>query len=201
MARLASDPDMTPEKLRTAAALNVLLAGTPILYYGQELGMRGALRDEYKTDEKDIGNREAFEWNAKVESKPHALWYRGPGSYWTQKFARDDDGISVAEQSDDPASLLNFYRRLFALRREHAALRMGAQTIVDSAPGLLVIECAGDNERLRIVANLGAEPATYRPSDAGAIDAAIDLLGRARTDAGGFVLAPYQTAVFKRDKP
>ena len=68
MNRLASDPGMTPEKLRTAAALNVLLAGTPILYYGQEIGMRGALRDDYKTDEKDIGNREAFEWEAKVES-------------------------------------------------------------------------------------------------------------------------------------
>jgi len=195
MARLASDPEMTPEKLRTAAALNVLLAGTPILYYGQELGMRGALRDEYKTDEKDIGNREAFEWEAKVESKPHALWYRGPGSYWTQKFARDDDGISVAEQDDDPDSLLNFYRRLFALRREHAALRTGTQTVVDSAPGLLVVERAAGAQRLRIVANLGAQPATYRLANFGETSDTVDLLGRARIDAGGVVLAPFQTAV------
>jgi alpha-amylase len=195
MARLASDPGMTPEKLRTAAVLDVLLAGTPILYYGQELGMRGALRDEYRTDEKDIGNREAFEWNAKVESKPHALWYRGPGSYWTQRFARDDDGISVVEQDGDPDSLLNFYRRLFALRRGHAALRMGAQAIVDSAPGLLIVERANGEERLRIVANLGGQPVTYRPADSGASGVAIDLLGRARSDAGSVHLAPYQTAV------
>ena len=199
MARLASDPGMTPEKLRTAAALNVLLAGTPILYYGQELGMRGALRDEYRTDEKDIGNREAFEWKARVESEPHALWYRGPGSYWTQKFARDDDGVSVAEQDGDPASLLNFYRRLFALRREQPALRMGMQTVIDAAPGLLVVERTGDGERLRIVSNLGAEQVTYRPADARATDAMFDLLGRARIDTGGVILAPYQTAVFAGD--
>src|SRR3546814_987297 len=68
MNRVASDEGMTPARLRTAAALAMLLKGTPPIYYGQELGMRGKQRPEYKTDEKDIGPREAFEWEADVNA-------------------------------------------------------------------------------------------------------------------------------------
>ena len=188
MNRLASDPGITPEKLRTAAALGVLLEGTPILYYGQEIGMRGALREHYKTDEKDIGNREAFEWEAKVEAPIHANWYRDTRDFWTEKFSRDDDGISVAEQDADPDSLLNFYRKLLALRRQHPALAAGSQTVIDSAPGLLVVERASGGERLRLVANLSAQPATYATT-------ASDLLGRAHGDGQMLRLAPYQLAL------
>ncbi|HVI06136.1 MAG TPA: alpha-amylase family glycosyl hydrolase, partial [Sphingomicrobium sp.] len=40
MGRIASDPGITPDKLRTAATLMITLLGTPSIYYGQELGMR-----------------------------------------------------------------------------------------------------------------------------------------------------------------
>ncbi len=192
MNRLASDPGMTPEKLRTAAALGILLHGTPILYYGQELGMRGAQRNEYKTDEKDIGTREAFEWEAKVESPGHALWYRGPGGYWTERFARDDDGISVAEQAPDPTSLLNFYRRLLTLRRQHPALGQGTQTVLDSAPDLLVVERSHGTQRLRIVANLSDRAVDYRTEGI-----AVALLGRAHGAGNTLTLAPYQLVLLR----
>ena len=78
MPRIASDPGITPEKLRTAATLAMLLKSTPLIYYGQELGMRGIQRPEYKSDEKDIGTREAFEWSAKIEAQGEATWYKGP---------------------------------------------------------------------------------------------------------------------------
>ena len=44
MPRIASDKGMSPEKLRTAATLGTLLKGVPLIYYGQELGMRGEAR-------------------------------------------------------------------------------------------------------------------------------------------------------------
>jgi glycosidase len=110
MSRIASDPGITPEKLRTAATLMVLLKGTPSIYYGQELGMRGKPFDQFKSDEREIGMREAFEWSAKVEAPGEAIWYKGPKAYWTERYARDDDGVSVAEQERDPKSLLNHYR-------------------------------------------------------------------------------------------
>ncbi len=190
VSRIASDPGITPEKLRTAATLVVTLKGVPSIYYGQELGMRGKSRDEYKSDEKDIGNREAFEWSAKTEARGQANWYKGPKAYWTERFARDDDGVSVAEEDGDPSSLLNHYRKLLKLRATHPTLRSGAQHVLATNGNILDVERTGGGERLLIVANLSEQPADYVVSGR-------DLLTGERV-AGTLHLGPYQTTVISR---
>lgn len=188
VSRIASDPGITPEKLRSAAALVFLLRGTPILYYGQELGMRGQKDAGYRTDESDIPVREAFKWAA-VDSAPgQAIWYRRPGErYWDQRYARDHDGISVEEQEDRPESLLNHYRRLAGLRRAHTALVTGEQAVVDSDARLLIVERSSADQRLVIVSNLSAEAVEY----AGPGSSGPDLI-----DGGTATLRPWQTALF-----
>jgi alpha-amylase len=189
MQRIASDPEITPEKLRTAATLVTMLKGTPLIYYGQELGMRGALRPEYKSDEKDIGDREAFEWRAKTEAAGQANWYKGPKSYWTKRYAKDDDGVSVAEEDSDPHSLLNHYRKLLALRRTRPALG-GDQHVLNSPASILAVERSAGGERLLIVANLSEQPASYRVSGR-------DLLSGGRV-AENLHLKPYESTVIRR---
>jgi len=189
MQRIASDPGITPEKLRTAATLVALLKGTPLIYYGQELGMRGKPRPQYKSDEKDIGDREAFEWSASTEAPGQANWYKGPKTYWTRRFAKDHDGVSVAEENGDPGSLLNLYRKLLALRRAHPAITDGAQDLIDSPPNLLVVQRSKGPERLLIVANLSSRPATYRVNGRDPL-AKADIKGILR-------LAAYQSRVVK----
>jgi alpha-amylase len=188
MPRIASDPGITPEKLRTAATLAMLLNGPPLIYYGQELGMRGLQRPEYKSDEKDIGTREAFKWSAKVEAPGQANWYKGSKSYWTERFAKDDDAISVAEENGDPASLLNHYRRLLKLRAAHAALRNGAQRVMPGSGTILVVERAGGGERLLIIANLSDKATEYLVSGR-------DLL--TGSPVRGVHLKPFQTTVIR----
>lgn len=188
VSRIASDPLITPEKLRTAAALTFFLRGTPILYYGQELGMRGATDAGYEDDQNAIPLREAFKWSATDAAPTQALWYRRGGErYWDQRYARDHDGVSVEEQDNRPESLLNRYRRLAGLRRSHAALRNGTQVIHDSAPSLLVVERSGGGERMMIVANLSATPVTYDGPGA----TSPDLIA-----GGGARLRAWQTALF-----
>ena len=189
MARIASDPGITPDKLRTAATLMTMLKGTPSIYYGQELGMRGTPRDEYKSDEREIGMREAFRWSAAVEAPGQANWYKGPKGYWTNRFARDGDGISVAEEARNPSSLLNHYRRLLKLRATHPALRTGDQQILPSADDILAIERAGGGERLLIVANLSNRAADYSVSGT-------NLLSDARL-RGRLRLGAFETAVIR----
>jgi glycosidase len=188
MQRIASDSGITAEKLRTAATLVTMLDGTPLIYYGQELGMRGALRPEYKSDEKDIGDREAFEWSAKTEAAGQANWYKGPKSYWTERFAKDDDQVSVAEEDRDPNSLLNHYRKLLALRRTHPAIT-GDQHVLDSPPSILAVERSADGERLLIVADLSEKPASYRVSGR-------DLLS-GRLVTGDLHLKPFESTVIR----
>lgn len=189
MQRIASDPRMTPEKLRTAAVLVTALKGTPLIYYGQELGMRGAMRPEYKSDEKDIGDREAFEWKARTEAPGQANWYRSKKTYWTERFAKDNDGISVEEEDANPGSLLNHYRRLLKLRATHPALQSKNQRVLSNSGDILAIERDAGGERLLILANLSNRPAMYRVSG-------FDLLDhRSVVDPR---LRPYQATIIKR---
>lgn len=185
--RIASDDAMTPQRLRTAAALSLLLQGTPLIYYGQELGMKGKQRPEYKSDEKDIGDREAFKWSAKDEAPGQANWYKGSKTYWTQRFARDNDGISVQEEDHDRGSLLNFYRRLIQLRKTHSALVRGSQRIIPSPDDILAIERSDGAERIEIISNLSSRPAQF------SVTGRDLLLGKAVS--GKLLLQPYETRV------
>lgn len=190
MPRIASDPGITPEKLRAAATLMIALKGVPSIYYGQELGMRGKPRDEYKSDERDIGDREAFEWSVKTEAPGQANWYKGPKSYWTERFARDNDGISVAEEDHNPTSLLNHYRRLLALRKSHRALRSDEQRVLPAGSDILVVERAAAGEDLLIVVNLSPDAANYPTSGR-------DLLS-GKLVRGTLRLAPYEATIVQR---
>ncbi|MBC2651312.1 DUF3459 domain-containing protein [Novosphingobium flavum] len=189
IARTASDPGIDAEKLRTAAALVFFLKGTPILYQGQELGMRGVRDTGYTSDEAEIPLREAFKWAATDAAAGQATWYRRPGErYWDQRNARDHDGGSVAEQSGRAGSLLEHYRRLARLRQRHVALRRGDQTVIDSAPDLLAVRRRLAGESFVLVANLSARDAVYT----GPGSDRPDLLGGAK----GARLQPWQTALF-----
>ncbi len=189
MPRTASDPGMTSEKLLTAATLSIALQGTPLIYYGQEIGMRGKARDEYKSDEKDIGNREAFEWSARTDTPGQANWYKGPKNYWTQRFAKDNDGISVAEEQGDPSSLLNHYHRLLKLRAANPALRSGDQRILPSGSDILAVERSSDGEHLLILANLSNHAASFRASGR-------DLLSGNRI-SGELNLRPFEATIVR----
>jgi glycosidase len=189
LSRIASDPGITPEKLRTAAALVFLLKGTPILYYGQELGMRGAMDAGYPTDENHIPVREAFKWSATDAAPGQALWYKRPGErYWDQRYARDHDGVSVEEEDGKPGSFLNHYRALSALRAAHPALVRGTQRVLAAPDGILAVERQVDGERLAIIANLTGRTAEV-PALAGE---GPDLISGTRT-----ALRPWQTALYR----
>ncbi len=130
MNRFASEMEGDPRKERIGAALNLLLEGTPLIYYGQEIGMKGRQNKTWGTDANDIPVREAFEWTRRADTAGTAAWYRNTGAWWTDRYAKDDDGVSVEEEARDPASLLSFYRRLLALRRTRPELVSGDERVV-----------------------------------------------------------------------
>jgi glycosidase len=134
MNRFASEMEDDLRKEKIGAALNILLQGTPLIYYGQEIGMNGRQNKSWGTDANDIPVREAFEWTRQSENTGLATWYRGRGTdaWWTNRYAKDSDGISVEEEERDSTSLLSFYRRLLKLRRERPELGSGEQRFLQS---------------------------------------------------------------------
>ena len=118
------------EIAKLMAALYLTLRGTPILYYGEELGMTNndPIRKEDVKDPMGItgwpgykgrdGERTPMQWS----DGPNAGFTRGtpwlpiPSTY--KKY-------NVESESKDPNSILQFYRHLLALRHQDRALLDG----------------------------------------------------------------------------
>ena len=67
--------------------------------------------------------------------------------------------LSVANQTDDPQSVLNFTREAVRLRQNSTVLREGDLEIIESG-GLLVLERTHAGQKLNVIVNLTDEPLT-----------------------------------------
>ncbi len=153
-------------KARIGALLILTLRGTPILYYGEEIGMRQASIAKHEMQDPLMklawpisnflpqlqrdGCRTPMQW---THREPFAGFSRVQP--WL-KMAPGVEEANVEKQVRDSSSLLNFYRRLIALRKQHAVLRVGGQILLKSPhPDILAYKrTLGDTEAL-VLLNFG----------------------------------------------
>jgi maltose alpha-D-glucosyltransferase/alpha-amylase len=118
--RLAPLLENDRRKIELLNALLLSMPGTPVLYYGDELGMG----DNYYLGDRD-GVRTPMQWSADrnggfSRADPQRL-YLPPimdANYGYQ-------AINVEAQQRDPSSLLNWTRRMIQVRKSHAAFGRG----------------------------------------------------------------------------
>lgn len=147
-------------KARAAAAISLLVQGEPLIHYGQEIGMRGATRKGTMSDGAHVPLREAFRWKADLDAPGSATWYRGIETLWDDRYNRGHDEFSVEEEDARPDSLLNWYRRLLALRRDRAELRRGEQRLpCDDAGTVLCVLREDGAARTLLLVNLSGNSA------------------------------------------
>ena len=120
---------------QAAAAILLTVRGTPILYYGQEIGMvdnedipaekiqdKIVIRSEtQESPESRDGARTPMQWNDSVNAgfsfgKDTKTWLPVHQNY---------KEVNVAKELKDPNSILNFYRQLIKARKNNEALRIG----------------------------------------------------------------------------
>jgi glycosidase len=185
-------------KQKLAAALQLLMGGIPSIYNGQEIGMKGVgANGAYGNgDGNDIPRREAFEWYKTVEGKGMTLWYKDSGIWWTKTNLKSGDGISVEEQSKDPQSLYNLYKKLLSLRAKHEALSAGAFAHLQNGNDQVFsfVRKSG-NAVMVIAANLSAS--SQRVVFSKSLGKLKPIEGWVREVDGGFELAPYQFIVWE----
>jgi len=153
-------------RLRLAWSLLFALPGTPIVFYGDEIGMgeNPAIEDRYAV-------RSPMQWSADRH-----------GGFTTAKepvrpITDGDFGpehVNVHDQRRDPDSLLHFLQHLILSRRERPEFGWGSVTLIESeAPSLLCHRCDWQGSTVVAVHNLAdaeAQATLELGADACAVD-------------------------------
>ncbi|CNM12856.1 trehalose synthase [Mycobacterium tuberculosis] len=155
--RLAPLLDNDRNQIELFTALLLSLPGSPVLYYGDEIGMG----DVIWLGDRD-GVRIPMQWtpdrNAGFSTANPGRLYLPP----SQDPVYGYQAVNVEAQRDTSTSLLNFTRTMLAVRRRHPAFAVGAfQELGGSNPSVLayVRQVAGDDgDTVLCVNNLSRFP-------------------------------------------
>jgi maltose alpha-D-glucosyltransferase/alpha-amylase len=123
--RLAPLMQNDRRKIELMNSLLLSMPGTPILYYGDEVGMG----DNYYLGDRD-GVRTPMQWS----SDRNAGFSRADPQQLYLPVILDPvygyQAINVEGESRDPSSLLNWTRRMIAVRKEHPAFGRGTTLLL-----------------------------------------------------------------------
>lgn len=136
---------------RLAAASNLLLAGTPFIYYGEEIGMSGATKLQG-----DPRLRTPMSWTG---DKANGGFTSGkPYRPLSSNVAKNN--VAAAQAAED--SLLGFYKSVIALRKSRESLMRGKHERVVASGRILSTQRVLPNERSVVVFNYGSKDATAK---------------------------------------
>ena len=182
VSRFLPDYAQNPTGTKMLGTISVLLRGIPFIYQGQEIGMQNAVWntvdeyndintiDQYHTA-RDAGltDKEALEACSRL-SRDNA---RTPMQWNTQENAGFTTGtpwlkvndnyteINVETQDTDPDSVLNYYRKLIALRKSPAYKEVFAYgeflPVYQNTSSVMAYYRKTENQRILITANFGKE--------------------------------------------
>jgi len=146
------------------------LPGSPILYYGDEIGMG----DDISLPDRD-GVRTPMQWDGSLHAG-----FTGSGVDAAAVYppivaaeAYRPEQVNVAAQRADPGSLLNWVRSMLAVRREHPEMGRGTFEILEHDNDAVLAFVRGMGSRATLVAvNVSEHPqAVHLPSLAGRVEA------------------------------
>ena len=149
--RLAAMLGGDQRRLELCASLVMSLPGTPVLRYGDEIGMGDDLALE---DRKAV--RTPMQWT----KDPHGGFSRAKKTEIPviTKGAFGCERVNVADQKRNPQSLLNVYERLIRTRKECPEFGWGAYDVLSTgSPHVLAVRCSWRNNAVLSLHNFSAE--------------------------------------------
>jgi maltose alpha-D-glucosyltransferase/alpha-amylase len=198
--RLAPLLDGDRRKIELLVGLLLSLPGSPILYYGDEIGMG----DIHTLEDRD-GVRTPMQWNSAPsvgfsEAAPEDLYLPVVASEAYGRWA-----VNVADQQGDPASLLTWTRDLLAARRRHPVFGTGEFVALPNANHTVFVFLRRTAaETVLVLANLSGERQRVAadPELAGFPDEGlVDITGRPQSGGDHWLLEPYEFRWLEVEQP
>ena len=159
------------QRIRMVYSLAFSLPGTPVLFYGEEIGMAENLEIEGR-----YSVRAPMQWSG----EPHAGFTTADADPCRPIVEDGPFGfgeVNVARQRRDPDSLMNWMERLIRRRRECPELGWGEWRLLDAGdPAVLVQRSDWDGSTVVAVHNLAGREARARV-DLDEDGALVDLFG------------------------
>lgn len=192
-------PGANPDDIaKLTGALLLTLRGTPILYYGQELGMVNhdparledvldpVGRKGWPKEKGRDGERTPMQWDGSANAGFNAgarPWLPVGGDYRTR---------NVAVQTEDAGSVLNWYRKLIALRRTHPAMAGDFITVDRANAAVFAYQRRSAQGNVLVLLNFSDKPAkvTLANAQVARVTRALAANG-AREGGDGVVLQPF----------
>ena len=182
VSRFLPDYARNPMGKKMLGTVSLLLWGIPFIYQGQEIGMTNAhwgsigefndinTKDQYRVA-LDAGLTEqqalaACEKMSRDNARTPMQWDSSPNAGFTTgtpwlKVNDNYPEINVAAQENDPDSVLNYYRRLTALRKSPEYRQLFTygkfRPAFESFHRILAYYREKDNQRVLVAANFGRE--------------------------------------------
>jgi maltose alpha-D-glucosyltransferase/alpha-amylase len=141
-----------------AHSLMLGLSGTPVLYYGDEIGMG----DDLTLPERECV-RTPMQWSPGIAGG----FSHAPAERLVRPVVRDGafgcDSVNVVNQQRDPSSFLNWLQRAIGVRKTCRELSWGQSEVVASGnDAVCALQCRWQGVTLLTVYNLGADACTVR---------------------------------------
>ena len=142
--RIAGFASQKPERMKMAAALNAFMSGSSSVYYGEELGMSGAGKDENKRAPmywSDFGSMDG------VCAGPSAM-----------DEVKHKNG-SLEDQKEDKYSIYWYYRNVYHIKNTYPEIARGTVAAMDAIEdgNVCAISKTYDGETIYILFNLNKE--------------------------------------------
>lgn len=140
--RVASQLNGNIDQAKLAASIFLTMPGLAYIYYGEELGMLGQKPDEQI--------REPFKWNHNLTD----------GTTKWEPIRLNKDLKSQEEQSKDPNSMFNHYKKLISIRNNNEAFDIFSNFIdgpYNIGSSLSYIRESA-NQKILVIHNIEAEP-------------------------------------------
>ncbi|MBD1806679.1 alpha-glucosidase C-terminal domain-containing protein [Microcoleus sp. FACHB-SPT15] len=148
--------DGDPGRLRLAYSLILTLPGTPVLFYGEEIGMGDDLSQKERNS-----IRPPMQWSG----EPNAGFSEAPSDKLFRPVITEEKfgykHLNVIDQRRDPNSLLNWMERAIRMRKECPEFGWGKWQIIDTGnPSVFAHRCEWQGRAVMAVHNLGREACT-----------------------------------------
>ena len=177
----------TPEGIKMLGTVSLLLRGIPFIYQGQEIGMRNAkwnsleefddisTKDQYHTArEAGLSDQEALEVCSRMSrdnARTPMQWTGAEnggftkGTPWLKVNPLFKD-VNVEAQEQDPDSVLNYYRKLVALRKSDELKEVFTYgkflPEYENMDGIMAFYRKNESKCILVAANFGKDAATIK---------------------------------------